>query len=234
MKPHDTPPRPLPTRMVYRAPKLSAPPTLDGDWDKPVWHPAPVAVLENYMGERPAHFPHTEFRVAYDMEAIYIIFRTADRYVRAVAEKEFDGPVYKDSCVEFFFTPGPDTNIGYFNLEMNCGGTLLFHCQTRPRQSNTISIADCARITKFHQLPRIVNPEITTPTVWTVEYRLPLEIISRYMPKMTAPKPGVLWRANFYKCGDDTSHPHWLTWAPVDFPRPDFHRPESFGWLEFV
>ena len=23
------------------------------------------------------------------------------------------------------------------------------------------------------------------------------------------------WRANFYKCGDDTSHPHWAAWSPL-------------------
>lgn len=33
--------------------------------------------------------------------------------------------------------------------------------------------------------------------------------------------------------GDNTSHPHWLTWAPVHSPRPDFHTPRSFGTLEF-
>lgn len=33
--------------------------------------------------------------------------------------------------------------------------------------------------------------------------------------------------------GDNTSHPHWLTWAPVPSPRPDFHTPRSFGTLEF-
>ena len=41
------------------------------------------------------------------------------------------------------------------------------------------------------------------------------------------------WRANFYKCADRTSHPHCLTWAPVDFPVPNFHLPRSFGVLEF-
>lgn len=29
-----------------------------------------------------------------------------------------------------------------------------------------------------------------------------------------------------------SSHPHWLTWAPIDWPRLDFHRKELFGFLE--
>jgi hypothetical protein len=38
-------------------------------------------------------------------------------------------------------------------------------------------------------------------------------------------------RANFYKCGDLTAHPHFLSWNPIDLPKPDFHRPEFFGTL---
>lgn len=226
--------RPAPSAMIYHAPQFSTPPEINGEWDKPAWRRAAPALLEHYMGSRPEHFPRTEFRAAYDSEAVYIIFRVADRYVRAAVEAEFQGPVCHDSCVEFFFTPGPDTGAGYFNLEMNCGGALLLHWQTAPRQARRVSPADCARIAKFHQLPRIVVPEITAPTVWMVEYRLPLDILRNYQPALSAPAPGVVWRANFYKCGDETSHPHWLTWAPVDHPRPDFHRPESFGRLEFV
>jgi hypothetical protein len=38
----------------------------------------------------------------------------------------YQGDVWTDSCVEFFFTPGPDLDDGYFNIEANCGGTLEF------------------------------------------------------------------------------------------------------------
>ena len=39
--------------------------------------------------------------------------------------------------------------------------------------------------------------------------------------------------ANFYKCGDDTTKPHYLSWNPVKTENPDFHRPEFFGTLNF-
>jgi hypothetical protein len=39
--------------------------------------------------------------------------------------------------------------------------------------------------------------------------------------------------ANFYKCGDDTMQPHYLTWSPVSTERPDFHQPDFFGLLRF-
>jgi hypothetical protein len=83
-----------------------------------------------------------------------------------------------------------------------------------------------------HTMPCMVDPEIASPTTWCVEYRVPYAKLSAYA-SLTIPKPGVLWRANFYKCGDSTSHPHWLTWAEVKLSKPDFHRKEFFGELEF-
>ena len=71
------------------------------------------------------------------------------------------------------------------------------------------------------------------PLTWYLEYKMPHSFLLNYLP-YEAPAPGVKWRANFYKCGDKTSHPHWLTWAPVDFPKPKFHLPEFFGWIEFM
>ena len=51
--------------------------------------------------------------------------------------------------------------------------------------------------------------------------------------KVEKPGTGVSWRANFYKCADKTSHPHWLTWAEIDYPNPKFHLPDFFGRLDF-
>ena len=39
--------------------------------------------------------------------------------------------------------------------------------------------------------------------------------------------------ANFYKCGDETNEPHFISWNPIDLPKPDFHVPQFFGELTF-
>jgi len=38
--------------------------------------------------------------------------------------------------------------------------------------------------------------------------------------------------ANFYKCGDGLSKPHYLSWKPIVAEKPDFHRPEFFSTIE--
>jgi hypothetical protein len=205
---------------------------IDAEWDKPAWRNAEPVTLACFMGDRPSHFPNTQTRVMYDYGHLYVIFRVEDRYVKAVAQG-YQSPVYLDSCVEFFFTPGTDVSQGYFNLETHCGGALLFQHQTA-RGKDTVRIADSDldQIEVAHSLPSLITDEIQEPTTWTLEYRLPLSIIAKYAP-WTKPCPGAVWKANFYKCADNTSHPHWLTWSPVNRPEPDFHRPEFFGALSF-
>jgi hypothetical protein len=155
-----------------------------------------------------------------------------DQYVMAKHQNHQD-PVYKDSCVEFFFTPGTDVSEGYFNLEMNCGGTMLFHHQVVPRKDAiSISEEDINRIQVVASLPERVEPEIQEKITWQVAYRIPFAILEKYH-SFDPPETGTVWRANFYKCADETSHPHWLTWSPIDRPTPDFHRPEYFGKLQF-
>lgn len=205
---------------------------IDTGWNSPPWKDIPSELLLNYMGNRPGHFPKTEVKITYDDTAIHLIFRVEDRYVRAVAT-EHQGNVWEDSCVEFFFTPDSDLSVGYFNLEMNCGGNMLFHFHPEAgKERIVIPKSECGQIVCNHSLPQIVDPEISEPVTWTVACSIPISLLRRYC-KVITPALNVEWRANFYKCADKTSHPHWLTWSPVDFPKPNFHIPESFGILKF-
>ncbi|MCK5849841.1 MAG: carbohydrate-binding family 9-like protein [Kiritimatiellae bacterium] len=223
-----------PTNNFYPAKKdcpshLLAPSTFN---DSPVWKNITPLTISNYMGAKLDHFPVAQAKLAYDDDALYVIFRVEDNYVQAVA-KGHQAQVCSDSCVEFFFTPSGDISSGYFNLEINCGGTALFHHQTA-KGENCVSISEehLDKLTIAHSLPTIVDPEIQEPVIWTVEYRLPTDILSNYAPTIQ-PAENIQWQANFYKCADHSSHPHWLTWSPIDKPNPDFHRPEYFGTIGF-
>ena len=44
---------------------------------------------------------------------------------------------------------------------------------------------------------------------------------------------GVEARMNLFKCGDELSHPHFLSWQPIRTEKPDFHRPEFFAQVRF-
>ena len=220
------------TPKEYMVHPLSRDIDIDAKWDKSIWSQAPSCNLEYFMGHRPNHIPNVEFKLLYDLESIYIIFKVVDRYVKALSEG-YQSSVCQDSCVEFFFTPQQDVGSGYFNLETNCGGTILmYHQVARNYCSIELSDDDLDQIQIASSLPKLITEEITQPITWTLEYKLPFSILAKYT-EVIKPARGVEWKANFYKCADRSSHPHWLTWSIVDLPKPDFHRPEFFGTLIF-
>ncbi|MEX1063207.1 MAG: carbohydrate-binding family 9-like protein [Balneolaceae bacterium] len=217
---------------VYTVTRLDQPVDINAEWDKEPWNSIPSLHLGNHMGEEPEPRPDVHVKVAYDDEAVYVIFHVQDQYVRCVVD-EYQGPVSRDSCVEFFFTPGTDISEGYFNLETNCGGTALFAFQEE-RGVGRINIpeSEFENVDLAHSMPSIVDPEITDPVTWTIEYRLPVDILNQYTD-VAKPASGVEWKANFYKIASQTSHPHYLTWSHVDNPEPQFHLPEYFGTIVF-
>ena len=218
--------------MQYNVQKTTEGFDLNSQWDQGDWANAVPVELTQFMGEKPSHFPRTQVKMLYDTENVYVFFRVEDNYVRAVAQN-FHDPVCNDSCVEFFFTPGRDISKGYFNMETNCGGMILLCHQTgRGENVQEVSEEDCKKIQLLKSMPKIVDPEINGPTTWTVKYAIPYSILKKYAD-VDIPAAGTQWRANFYKCADMTSHPHWLTWNKVKRPGPDFHVPEYFGILVF-
>jgi len=218
---------------TYKVRKAIVRPGVDGLWDGDIWKGVEEIRVDNYMGDEPEHKPDTRVKVLYDDESLYVIFKVEDNCLLARAENYQDG-VCTDSCVEFFFTPSSDVEDGYFNLEVNCGGTALFRHQiSREVGQKDVSAEDFEKVEMFHSADRIIDPERNGDASWVIEYKLPIEILSKYA-KVDKPGAGVKWGANFYKCADNTSKPHWLTWSVVDKVEPDFHRPDFFGRLEFM
>jgi hypothetical protein len=209
-------------------------PEMQGLWDGAFWRHTQSLSMGCFRPEGSDHRPPAQCKLLYDEQNIYGIFRVEDRYVRC-AHTQFQSDVWKDSCVEFFVQPkeGP----GYFNFEFNCGGALLASYVTNPervegplKQSAPLTPDDDGQIRRFASLPAIVEPEIVQPLVWTLEFSIPFSVLEKYIGVLETIKDQT-WRANFYKCGNETSHPHWISWAPLS--ERNFHDPASFGNLIF-
>ncbi|MCI6289431.1 MAG: carbohydrate-binding family 9-like protein [Lentisphaeria bacterium] len=213
----------------YLVKKAVGPVDISAEWDSPVWKNAVTQKLEYVFDRSSEHHPDTEIRMVYDDKGIYGLFQVKDQYVRAVQQAD-QGSVCTDSCVEFFVHPAGDER--YFNFEMNCGGVLLlYHVRDcRSGDYDVIPQEDLDSVKRFHTLPKIVDPEIQEPVVWRLGFAIPLSFFEKYSginPKLS----GQVWHANFTKCADKTSHPHWLSWLKLS--RLDFHLPEEFGELVF-
>lgn len=210
-------------------------PEVMGRWDGAAWHRVPTLRIANFRVESSSHRPWTTLKLLHSSDGLHGLFMVRDRYIRCIRNR-FQDQVYKDSCVEFFAQPKPGR--GYFNFEFNCGGTLLATYIVNPTRVKSgfkdftpLSLEDARQIQIFHSLPEVIDPEIPDETLWFVEFCIPYTLFEKYVGP-TAPVAGQTWRANFYKCADESSHPHWAAWAPVD--EMNFHLPRCFGHLHFL
>jgi hypothetical protein len=209
-------------------------PELQGLWDGVVWQNVPALEVAYFRPESSAHRPQTSCKLLYDSERLYGIFRVNDQYVRCV-NTVFQGDVYKDSCVELFLEP--KSVGGYFNFEFNSGGALLASYVTDPTRIDgrvkkflPLTKDDDRQILRYHNLPEVVEPEITTKQIWFLEFVIPFALLVKYAGTLSE-VGGQTWRGNFYKCGNETSHPHWGAWSEVT--ELNFHLPASFGGIHF-
>lgn len=220
------------TTPVYNVSKLTQAITIDGNWKKKQWENISSVNISNFMGPVPGFLPVVKAKMMYDDENLFVIFRVNDRFVRCIT-KDINGPVWEDSCVEFFFSPDKDLPERYFNVEINCGGTPLIHYNIVPDENiRMLDADDIRKIEIAHSLPQIIDPENSDEITWTLEYRIPLLLTEKYSG-VTHPKSGVEWRANFFKIAENNSNPHYMTWVVVDNPVPNFHLPKFFGLLKF-
>ncbi len=219
----------------YTVHRVGTLPAVSAVWDDPAWSPAQTLTIARFHPRGSDHKPLTQARVLHDGHALAVIFRVDDRHVVA-RNTEYQSPTHKDSCVEFFVRPRPES--GYFNFEFNAIGTLLLWYIEKPRGPDGVFgkyvevPKEAASSIQVHtSLRGPVLSELPGPTVWTVSYRIPLAFFEQFTGPLGA-VAGQSWRANFYKCADDSSHPHWGYWADIG-ERLDFHQPDRFGEIRF-
>lgn len=178
----------------------------------------------------PEDYPYTPtvtFRIAHTGSAILVDYRVTEQSVAAVAPHD-NGRVWEDSCCEFFFKP-EDGEV-YYNVECNCAGTLLVGCGPHREGRELASPSLLSGVQRWSSLGRTPFAERVSPVSWQLSLIIPVATAFRSsLPSLC----GQRMTANFYKCGDKLQQPHFLSWAPIQLPAPDFHRPDFFGQLLF-
>lgn len=188
------------------------------------WERQSVA-CNNWADEYP-YAPGVEFAVAHTGKEICIRFYVDEEtsMARTVGD---NGPVWTDSCAEFFIN-FDDT--GYYNFEFNCIGTALLGWRRPDMEPVHASDALMKKISRSSTLGK--EPFEEAPKgKWELSVVIPVEVFFGHDIKSL---DGISANANFYKCGDDMSRPHYLSWKPIDNPTPAFHMPQFFGKIKFA
>ncbi len=174
----------------------------------------------NWAKDYPYH-PLTVCAIAHSGKEIFIEFFVRCNYLRAMNYTN-NSPVCEDSCVEFFIAPKCDAR--YWNFEFNCIGTINASNRTERHNPTRLTDSELARIRRYASCGTRPFQEVEGLFTWSLIIAIPLDLIGvEYNGDQIAMK------GNFYKCASGSSQPHFLSWAPIDTPAPDFHRPEFFG-----
>ncbi|MBP5360252.1 MAG: hypothetical protein J6129_02065 [Bacteroidaceae bacterium] len=174
------------------------------------------------------YVPKAEFRIAYTDEALLVHYRVSEDSVRAKYGTD-DGDVWTDSCMEMFLSPCPDDG-SYYNLECNCIGTVLLGYGDGKGYKERASAELTGAIKRWASLGRTPFAEREAEGPWEVALIVPF---ASYWRHTFCPEAGMQIRGNFYKCGDELQKPHFLSWAPIVWEKPNFHLPQYFAEIMF-
>ena len=179
----------------------------------------------NWEKEYP-YKPDLKFRIGHTDNEIWLKFYVKEKNVLA-QETRINGDVYKDSTVEFFISLD---KINYYNFEFNCIGTP--HVAHGPGRGNRNFVATdiVEQIERKSTLGTQPFAEKSGNFEWEMMIRIPSECFA--FDKLKSFN-GLKATANFYKCGDETSEPHFVSWNPIKTENPDYHCPQFFAEVEF-
>ena len=172
--------------------------------------------------------PVVALSLAYSDYEIFLKYYVTERYFKA-EKTESNQMVCEDSCVEFFVSPEDDGI--YYNIEFNAIGTCLLGTGTDRASSKRVGPEIISKIRRLTSEGAEPFSEKTGEYIWSITIAIPFEVFFRHQVKDLK---GKIFRANFYKCGDKLTVPHYVTWNPVGTENPDYHQPEHFGLLKFV
>lgn len=177
----------------------------------------------NWKEDFPKLLP-VSVRVAHSGDKIYLLYTVKGEQLRAVNTQDF-GSVWEDSCVEFFMQKDGDST--YRNFECNVLGALLaaHHEDRNTSERLTEFMPEIVRFSNIKH--RYENGKQVSD--WTMYLEIPKKVLGFSENESLN---GKKIRANFYKCGDKTPETHFISWNPIDLPKPNFHVPQFFGLLE--
>lgn len=178
----------------------------------------------NWPGEYP-YAPEVSFRMFHTGAWLALRYDVREACTAALVAKD-NGEVWTDSCVEFFIAP--DTS-GYYNFETSCIGQLLLGFRQSRTEAEHAPVEVLATVRRITSLPRETFAERQGDNRWSLTLLIPPQAL--FCHALTD-WSGLRARVNLYKCGDNLSQPHFLSWRPIETATPDFHRPEFFENIE--
>lgn len=188
--------------------------------DEPVWEGLPVMrLLDAEHGTPPALA--TEVKVFYDdvRRVLFFGFWAQDDAVVSDFRRR-DEPIYEQDVLEVFLCdaspPHRYKELQVSPLNVQYDADITYTDSERIDINVGWDLAGWRTRTRFDPAAR------SLVSVWAVPASSLRDI----------PEPGQSWRMNVYRCDHSPAGVALQAWSPTG--AREFHRPECFGWIDFV
>lgn len=183
-----------------------------------VWTGCTAAKVDRINWKEWEYAPKTECKMIANEDGIYVKFLSDE--IPYSIYREFNGHTCRDSCVELFINFSPAQCEEYLNFEVNSDGVMYLGFG-KAAERGPVADVDPG-IFRIEAEPRNDG--------WGVMFFIPFSFVQRFYGETI----GNRFAGNLYKCGNRTPKPHYLSWAPIDIAKPDFHRPDYFGEFKMM
>jgi hypothetical protein len=193
------------------------------DLNNAEWGKAQSVQINRYWSGDPAPGSrHAEARLLWSDRALYVRFVCHQAEPLIVSDKPQIGKKTmglwdRDVC-EIFIAPDPNVVEHYFELEAAPTGEWL---------DVAIRWAPEGRESDWE-----FDSHMTT-AARVEEDRVTIAMAIPWSGNIPQPQKGERWRINLFRCVGRDPDRGYLAWQPTQTPKPGFHAPGVFGWLEF-
>lgn len=192
-------------------------------WEKAAWEPLHLRISDGHQYQ-------TRVKMLYSQTGLYVLMEAEDGTITATMNEDFLN-LWNEDVFEFFLWPDERYTV-YFEYEIsplgyelpilipNFGGQFLgwrpwrYEGQRRTQKATTVTGGP--------------KQSGATVTGWKAEVFVPYDLLRPL--QNIPPRPGTVWRANFYRVDYDNGKKTDWDWARVG---SSFHEFEKFGTLVF-
>lgn len=191
--------------------------------DKLIWKKVrPVMFQHDWRGD--ALVGHaTTVRAAWTATELWLLFSCSYDALRIGTDpqtsKETDKLWSLSDVAEAFIAPNPADVMRYKEFQVSPAGEWVDLHIDRESKSH-----DVKWDSGFRSAAWVDNANQT----WWAEMAIPLKAFG-----VAQPAPGARWRLNFYRIEHGPPQ-RYIAWQPTHTEKPNFHVPQSFGWIQFM
>jgi hypothetical protein len=193
------------------------------DFENPIWDRSDsIKITHLWSGEPASPSRHAEARVCWSNDALHVRFVCTQQEPLVISENPITdrktlGVWDRDVC-EIFVAPDSEDPSRYFEFEAAPTGEWV---------DLGITLTPSGRETDWDFASGLTTAAKLERDQLLIGMRIPW---SEAIPK---PEAGDVWRVNLFRCAGPESPSRYLAWRPTRTPEPNFHVPETFGFLRF-